>query len=168
VLGDEVLRQVSSLFHQQLRKVDVGVPYGGEEFGILLTRSSHKRPCGGGKTPQDGGGLAVSGRAPDRDLSAGPQLFQHGHPRRARKGRDSALYAAKQAGPIKSSCLTVPKRQAPRARRRALAARIGQKHCPSGKRGSWGLLAVTVSAGNEPGLLRSGRQFYARRPVFLV
>ena len=38
VLGDEVLRQVSSLFHQQVRKVDVVCRYGGEEFGILLTQ----------------------------------------------------------------------------------------------------------------------------------
>ena len=32
LLGDEVLRQVSSLFHQQLRKIDVVCRYGGEEF----------------------------------------------------------------------------------------------------------------------------------------
>src|ERR1700678_4091260 len=38
VLGDEVLRQVCSVFHQQLRKVDVVCRYGGEEFGILLAQ----------------------------------------------------------------------------------------------------------------------------------
>lgn len=38
LLGDEVLRQVSSLFHQQLRKIDVVCRYGGEEFAILLTQ----------------------------------------------------------------------------------------------------------------------------------
>ncbi|HTA50144.1 MAG TPA: sensor domain-containing diguanylate cyclase, partial [Verrucomicrobiae bacterium] len=42
VLGDEVLRQVSSLFHQQLRKIDVVCRYGGEEFGILLTQTNAK------------------------------------------------------------------------------------------------------------------------------
>jgi PleD family two-component response regulator len=38
LLGDEVLRQVSSLFHQQLRKVDVVCRYGGEEFAILVSQ----------------------------------------------------------------------------------------------------------------------------------
>ena len=32
LLGDEVLRQVSSIFSQQLRKIDVVCRYGGEEF----------------------------------------------------------------------------------------------------------------------------------------
>src|SRR3984957_19345757 len=40
LLGDEVLRQVSSLFHQQLRKIDVVCRYGGEEFGIVLTQTN--------------------------------------------------------------------------------------------------------------------------------
>src|ERR1700732_5053070 len=34
LLGDEVLRQVSSLFHQQLRKIVVGCRVGGEGFGL--------------------------------------------------------------------------------------------------------------------------------------
>ncbi len=40
LLGDEVLRQVSSLFQQQLRKIDVVCRYGGEEFGLLLSQTS--------------------------------------------------------------------------------------------------------------------------------
>ncbi len=40
LLGDEVLRQVSSIFHQQLRKIDVVCRYGGEEFAILLSQTS--------------------------------------------------------------------------------------------------------------------------------
>jgi diguanylate cyclase (GGDEF)-like protein len=40
LLGDEVLRQVSSVFGQQLRKVDVACRYGGEEFAILVPQTS--------------------------------------------------------------------------------------------------------------------------------
>jgi len=40
LLGDEVLRQVSSIFHQQLRKIDVVCRYGGEEFAILLSQTN--------------------------------------------------------------------------------------------------------------------------------
>jgi diguanylate cyclase (GGDEF)-like protein len=36
LLGDEVLRQVSSIFSQQLRKIDVVCRYGGEEFCVLF------------------------------------------------------------------------------------------------------------------------------------
>ena len=39
-LGDEVLRQVSSIFSQQLRKIDVVCRYGGEEFAILLSQTN--------------------------------------------------------------------------------------------------------------------------------
>jgi diguanylate cyclase (GGDEF)-like protein len=40
LLGDEVLRQVSSIFHQQLRKIDVVCRFGGEEFAILLSQTN--------------------------------------------------------------------------------------------------------------------------------
>ena len=40
LLGDEVLRQVSSIFHQQLRKIDVVCRYGGEEFAMLLSQTN--------------------------------------------------------------------------------------------------------------------------------
>ena len=40
LLGDEVLRQVSSIFHQQVRKIDVVCRYGGEEFAILLSQTN--------------------------------------------------------------------------------------------------------------------------------
>lgn len=40
LLGDEVLRQVSSILHRQLRKIDVVCRYGGEEFAILLPETN--------------------------------------------------------------------------------------------------------------------------------
>src|SRR5437899_4869039 len=46
LLGDEVLRQVSSIFHQQLRKIDVVCRYGGEEFAILLAQTNQQHALG--------------------------------------------------------------------------------------------------------------------------
>jgi diguanylate cyclase (GGDEF)-like protein len=40
LLGDEVLRQVTNIFHQHLRKGDVMCRYGGEEFAVLLPQTS--------------------------------------------------------------------------------------------------------------------------------
>ena len=72
LLGDEVLRQVSSLFHQQLRKIDVVCRYGGEEFAILLTQTNAQQALSDcGEIAPHGGRMAVSRSASDRDDQRG-------------------------------------------------------------------------------------------------
>src|ERR1700734_980896 len=101
VLGDEVLRQVSSLFHQQLRKIDVVCRYGGEEFGILLTQtdSSHALSVAD-KLRKMVASWQFPGVPRTVTISAGAAAFpQHGTTRdELVRAADSALYAAKQAG----------------------------------------------------------------------
>ncbi len=114
LLGDEVLRQVSSLFHQQVRKVDVVCRYGGEEFAILLTQIS----------PQQANAIAEKlrrlvekfqfpGVPRTITISAGVASFPtHGKTRDDMvRAADSGLYAAKQAGRnrvcVPSTSLTV-------------------------------------------------------------
>jgi diguanylate cyclase (GGDEF)-like protein len=101
LLGDEVLRQVSSIFSQQLRKIDVVCRYGGEEFGILLSQTN----------PQHA--LAVAeklrrlietwqfpGVARPVTISTGVAAYpNHGTTRdELVKAADAGLYAAKQTG----------------------------------------------------------------------
>ena len=69
LLGDEVLRQVSSIFSQQLRKIDVVCRYGGEEFAILSRRPPTITPWGRREAEADDRYLAVSG-VPGRSPSA--------------------------------------------------------------------------------------------------
>jgi diguanylate cyclase (GGDEF)-like protein len=101
VLGDEVLRQVSSVFHQQLRKVDVVCRYGGEEFGLLLTHVNAEQ----GVAVADKLRKAIAewqfpGVPRSVAISAGVAMFpEHGTTRdKLVRAADSALYAAKQAG----------------------------------------------------------------------
>jgi diguanylate cyclase (GGDEF)-like protein len=101
LLGDEVLRQVSEVFGQQLRKVDVVCRYGGEEFCILV--------------PQTSGGNAMEvaeklrrmvetyrfpGVPVKVSISAGVAEFPtHGRSRdELVAAADAALYASKEAG----------------------------------------------------------------------
>jgi|HubBroStandDraft_1064217.scaffolds.fasta_scaffold00098_14 diguanylate cyclase (GGDEF)-like protein len=101
VLGDEVLRQVSSLFHQQLRKIDVVCRYGGEEFGILLTQTNAQNAMSiGEKLRKMVAGWQFPGVPRTVTISAGAAAFpEHGTTRDSLvKAADSALYAAKQAG----------------------------------------------------------------------
>jgi diguanylate cyclase (GGDEF)-like protein len=101
LLGDEVLRQVSSIFHQQLRKIDVVCRFGGEEFAILLSQTN----------PQHAFGVAEKlrrmvetwqfpGVPRPVTISAGAASYpDHGTTRdELMKAADAGLYAAKQAG----------------------------------------------------------------------
>ena len=101
VLGDEVLRQVSSVFHQQLRKVDVVCRYGGEEFGILLTQVNPEQAMAvAEKLRKMVEGWQFPGVPRTVTISAGTATFpQHGTTRDGLvRAADRALYAAKQAG----------------------------------------------------------------------
>jgi len=101
LLGDEVLRQVSSLFHQQLRKIDVVCRYGGEEFAILLTNTSARVALGvGEKLRRLVEGWQFPGVPRTVTISIGVAAFpEHGNTRDDLvHAADVALYAAKQAG----------------------------------------------------------------------
>jgi len=115
VLVDEVLRQVSSLFHQQLRKVDVVCRYGGEEFGILLTQVKPQQAMAvAEKLRKMVEGWQFPGVPRTVTISAGAATFpQHGTTRDGLvRAADSALYAAKQAGRNKVFLASAVRRQA--------------------------------------------------------
>ena len=101
LLGDEVLRQVSSLFHRQLRKIDVVCRYGGEEFAILLTNTNARHAEGVAEKLRK---LVESWQFPGVPrtvtLSAGVAAYpDHGLTRdELVHAADTGLYAAKQAG----------------------------------------------------------------------
>jgi two-component system cell cycle response regulator len=101
VLGDEVLRQVSSLFHQQVRKIDVVCRYGGEEFAILLTQTGPEQAFNiAEKLRRMVATWQFPGVPRTVTVSAGAAAFpEHGTTRdELVKAADSALYGAKQAG----------------------------------------------------------------------
>ncbi len=101
LLGDEVLRQVSSLFHQQLRKIDVVCRYGGEEFAILLTQTTAKPSVTiAEKLRRLVEGFQFPGVPRTVTISAGVAAFPtHGKTRdELIRAADNSLYAAKQAG----------------------------------------------------------------------
>src|SRR5581483_1824308 len=101
LLGDEVLRQVSSMFHAQLRKIDVVCRYGGEEFAILLSQTSPEHAMAVAEKLRK---MAESWQFPGVPrpvtISAGVANYaEHGSTRDDLvKAADAGLYAAKQAG----------------------------------------------------------------------
>jgi diguanylate cyclase (GGDEF)-like protein len=101
LLGDEVLRQVSSVFHEQVRKIDVVCRYGGEEFAILLTQTSAEQALTvAEKLRKIVQGWQFPGVPRTVTISAGVAAYpDHGPTRDDLMGAaDSGLYAAKQAG----------------------------------------------------------------------
>ncbi len=101
VLGDEVLRQVSSLFHQQVRKIDVVCRYGGEEFGILLTQTGAAQAMNiAEKLRKMVAGWQFPGVPRPVTISAGAAAFPDQGSTRDDlvRAADNALYSAKQAG----------------------------------------------------------------------
>jgi diguanylate cyclase (GGDEF)-like protein len=101
VLGDEVLRQVSSLFNQQLRKIDVVCRYGGEEFAILLTQTDTAVAMNiADKLRKLVENWQFPGVPRPVTISAGAAAYpEHGSNRdELVKSADAALYAAKQEG----------------------------------------------------------------------
>jgi diguanylate cyclase (GGDEF)-like protein len=101
LLGDEVLRQVSSIFHQQLRKIDVVCRYGGEEFGILLSQTNPQHALGvAEKLRRMVETWQFPGVPRPVTISAGTANYpDHGTTRdELVKAADAGLYCAKQAG----------------------------------------------------------------------
>jgi diguanylate cyclase (GGDEF)-like protein len=101
LLGDEVLRQVSSLFHQQLRKIDVVCRYGGEEFAILLSQTHAQHAVAiAEKLRKIVEAFQFPGVPRRVTISAGVAAFpDHGTTRdELVRAADTGLYAAKQAG----------------------------------------------------------------------
>jgi diguanylate cyclase (GGDEF)-like protein len=101
LLGDEVLRQVSSLFHQNLRKIDVVCRYGGEEFALLLTQTSAPQAVTvAEKLRRLVEGWQFPGVPRTVTISAGVAVFpDHGVGRdELIRAADNALYCAKQSG----------------------------------------------------------------------
>jgi diguanylate cyclase (GGDEF)-like protein len=101
LLGDEVLRQVSSIFCQQLRKIDVVCRYGGEEFSILLSQTNAQHALAvAEKLRRLVENWQFPGVARPVTISAGVAAFpDHGTSRdELVKSADAGLYSAKQGG----------------------------------------------------------------------
>jgi diguanylate cyclase (GGDEF)-like protein len=101
LLGDEVLRQVSSVFHQQLRKIDVACRFGGEEFAIVLAQTNAEQALlVADKLRRQVETWQFPGVPRPVTISAGTACFpDHGTTRDDLvKAADAGLYFAKQAG----------------------------------------------------------------------
>jgi len=101
LLGDEVLRQLSTILAQQLRKVDVTCRFGGEEFAILVPQTTGDHALGAAeKLRKVIEGWSFPGVPRPVTVSIGVADFPEDGATRDElvKAADAALYAAKQAG----------------------------------------------------------------------
>jgi diguanylate cyclase (GGDEF)-like protein len=101
LLGDEVLRQVSSLFQRQVRKIDLVCRYGGEEFAILLMQANAQQALAvAEKLRRMVETWQFPGVPRTITISAGVASYpQHGKTRdEVIRAADQGLYAAKQSG----------------------------------------------------------------------
>lgn len=101
LLGDQVLLQVSSLFSQYSRKIDVICRYGGDEFAIVLPETDATQAAGAAeKLRRKVHELQVPTVPRPVSISIGIAEYpQHGGTRdELVTAADNALYAAKQAG----------------------------------------------------------------------
>ncbi len=101
LLGDEVLRQVSTVLGQQIRKADVLCRYGGEEFVVLAPETTGEKAMGvAEKLRRVVGSWHFPGVPRPVTISAGVADFPGDGTTRDEivKAADAALYAAKQGG----------------------------------------------------------------------
>jgi diguanylate cyclase (GGDEF)-like protein len=101
LLGDEVLRQVSSLMRQSIRKVDLLCRYGGEEFVVIAPATKGPNAVAlAEKLRKAIAQYPFPGVPRPVTISAGVAEFPiHGETRDALVGAaDAALYRAKQQG----------------------------------------------------------------------
>ena len=101
LLGDEVLKQISRICQEHLRKPDVLCRFGGEEFAVLLPETTGERALGvAEKLRQMVAAYPFPGIPRPVTFSAGvADLPRHGRSRdELVQAADAALYAAKQAG----------------------------------------------------------------------
>lgn len=101
LLGDEVLKQVSALFGQQLRKADVVCRYGGEEFVIVVPETTGENAMGVADKLRRAVETHLFPGVP-RPVTVSLGVAEYPQQGKTRdeivKAADSALYASKQAG----------------------------------------------------------------------
>jgi len=101
LMGDDVLRQISTVFSQNLRKVDVPCRYGGEEFAIIVPETTGEDAYYvADKLRRAIQGTVFPGLPRAVTIAAGVASYPtNGKTRDALvKAADEALYAAKQSG----------------------------------------------------------------------
>jgi diguanylate cyclase (GGDEF)-like protein len=101
LLGDDVLRQVSTLFSQNLRKIDIACRFGGEEFAVIVPETTGDHAFSvADKLRKVIAQTAFLGVARPITVTAGVASYPVNGITRDElvRAADEALYAGKQAG----------------------------------------------------------------------